>query len=102
VNWGHQNPDGDCICRDSSSALLQTSNDGQSEVSGMSNTVFEREYMQGVLIVERIKQYSEISHNKTKKQNKFSMKQAKKNSFIGVFQERRSHYLKLNLQLGIR
>lgn len=102
ANWSLQNPSGDCICRDSSSALLQTSNEGQSEASGMSNMVSEREYMQGVLIMERIKQYSEILHNKNKRQNKFSMKPVKKSSFMDIFEDRRSYYLKLNLQLGIR
>lgn len=97
-----QNPADDCICRDSSSALPRTSNEGQSEVSVMSNMVFEREYMQGVLIVERLRDCSEKPHNKNKRQSKFSMKQVKKSSFIGTIQNRRSYYLKLNLQLGIR
>lgn len=97
-----QSPADDCICRDSSSALPRISNEGQSEVSVVSNMVFEREYMQGVLIVERLREYSEKPHNKNKRQSKFSMKQVKKSSFIGTFQDRRSYYLKLNLQLGIR
>ncbi|KAI5384642.1 Phosphatidylinositol 4-phosphate 5-kinase 7, variant 2 [Lathyrus oleraceus] len=102
ANWEHHNSSEDCICRDSSSALSQTSNDDPSEVSGKSNMAFEREYMQGVLLVERIRKFSEIPHNKIKRQNKFSVKQVKKKSFVGKIQNRRSYYLKLNLQLGIR
>ncbi|KAG2410392.1 Phosphatidylinositol 4-phosphate 5-kinase [Vigna angularis] len=60
-----------------------------------------REYMQGVLNMERIRHYSEMPH-KNKRQNKLSVKPVKKSSWIDIFGGRRSYYLKLNLQLGIR
>ncbi|RZC12842.1 Phosphatidylinositol 4-phosphate 5-kinase 7 isoform E [Glycine soja] len=96
-----QDPAGDCICRDSSPTLSQTFNESQSEASGVNSLLYEREYMQGVLIMERIRNYSEIPH-KNKRQNTFSVKQAKKSSWIDIFGGSRSYYLKLNLQLGIR
>ena len=100
-NWGLRDPSGDCICCDSSTKSSQSFNEGQSEASGNSTLVYEREYMQGVLIMERIRRYSEISHT-NKRQNKFSVKQVKKSSCMDIFGGRRSYYLKLNLQLGIR
>ncbi|KAJ1405392.1 Phosphatidylinositol-4-phosphate 5-kinase, core [Sesbania bispinosa] len=86
ANWSLQNPAGDCICRDSPPTLQQTFDEGN---------------MQGVLIMERTRKYSEVPH-KNKRQNKFSVKQVKKSSFIDIFGSSRSYYLKLNLQLGIR
>ncbi|RDX95645.1 Phosphatidylinositol 4-phosphate 5-kinase 8, partial [Mucuna pruriens] len=100
-NWNLQDLAGDCICRDSSPTSSQTFNESQSEASGMNTWAYEREYMQGVLISERIRNHSEMS-NKNKRQNKFSVKQVKKSSWIDNFGGRRSYYLKLNLQLGIR
>ena len=77
--WALQNPDG--------STLLQISNKGQSEPSGVSPLLIEREYMQGVLIVEKIRQYSEVTHNnkKNKKHDAFSVKKVKKRSCIWAF-----------------
>ncbi|KAK7359084.1 hypothetical protein VNO77_01030 [Canavalia gladiata] len=100
-NWIRRDPAGDCICRDSLPTPSQTFNESQSEASGTNSLVYEREYMQGVLIMERIRNYSEIAH-KNKRQNKFSAKQVKKSSIFNIFGGRRSYYLKLNLQLGIR
>ncbi|XP_068470286.1 phosphatidylinositol 4-phosphate 5-kinase 7-like isoform X2 [Phaseolus vulgaris] len=100
-NFSLQNPAGDCICRDSSPSVSQTLNESQSEASLSPSLVYEREYMQGVLIMERTRHYSEIPH-KNKRQNKFSVKQVKKSSWIDILGGRRSYYLKLNLQLGIR
>ncbi|XP_027345968.1 phosphatidylinositol 4-phosphate 5-kinase 7-like isoform X2 [Abrus precatorius] len=100
ANWNLQDPAGDCICRDSPT-LLETFNESQSEASDMNSLVYEREYMQGVLIMEKSRNCSDTSH-KNKRQNKFSVKQVKKSSCIDIFGGRRSYYLKLNLQLGIR
>ncbi|RZB96628.1 Phosphatidylinositol 4-phosphate 5-kinase 7 isoform C [Glycine soja] len=96
-----QDPAGGCICRDSSPTLSQTFNESQSEATSVNSLVYEREYMQGVLIMERIRNYSEMPH-KNKRQNKYSVKQVKKGSWIDIFGGSRSYYLKLNLQLGIR
>ncbi|OIW19297.1 hypothetical protein TanjilG_20422 [Lupinus angustifolius] len=96
-----RDPAGDRTCHDSSSTVLQTFGESQSEASGTSTLVYEREYMQGVLIMERTKKYSESSH-KNKRQNKFNVTPVKKSSCMDIFGGRRSYYLKLNLQLGIR
>ncbi|KAK7247313.1 hypothetical protein RIF29_42194 [Crotalaria pallida] len=92
---------GECICHGSSSTVSQNFDEEKSEESGTSSEVYEREYMQGVLIMERTRKYSESSH-KNKRQNKFSVKPVKKSSFMDIFGGRRTYYLKLNLQLGIR
>ncbi|KAI4299000.1 hypothetical protein L6164_032500 [Bauhinia variegata] len=89
------------ISHDSSCRLSHTSDESQPDGPDKSSLVYEREYMQGVLIMERIRKHSE-SPNKNKWQNKFSVKQVKKNSCLDIFRGRRSYYLKLNLQLGIR
>jgi len=92
----------DCVCHDSSLALSNDLDEDQSEASSVKSTlVYEREYVQGVLIMERISECSESSRKK-KQQNKFSVKQVKKSSCLDNFQGQRSYYLKLNLQLGIR
>ncbi|XP_057416588.1 phosphatidylinositol 4-phosphate 5-kinase 7-like isoform X2 [Lotus japonicus] len=101
ANWSIENPAGDCICCDSAPTLSQTLNEGQPEASGNRALVYEREYVQGVLIMERVGKYSDVSH-KNKRPNKFSMKQVKKSSFMDILGGRRTYYLKLNLQLGIR
>lgn len=85
---------------DSSSLTLSHAFDeDQSETLGKRTLVYEREYVQGVLIMERI---SEHSSCKIKQQNKFSVDQVNKSSLVDIFGGQRSYYLKLNLQLGIR
>ncbi|CAL0325064.1 unnamed protein product [Lupinus luteus] len=101
ADWSLRDPAGDCICHDSSSTESQTLDGGQSEASGTSTLVYEREYMQGVLITERTRTYSDLSP-KNKRQNKFSVKPVMKSSLMDIFGGRQSYYLKLNLQLGIR
>ena len=96
-----QDPAGGCICRDSSPTLSQTFNESQSEASGVNSLLYEREYMQGVLMMERVRSYSERPH-KSERREAFSVKQVKKGSWIDIFGGSRSYYLKLNLQLGIR
>ena len=102
TNWSLHDPDGDFMCRDSSITLSHAFDEGsQSEASGQSNMVYEREYVQGVLIMERIRECSESSH-KNKRQNKFSVNQVEKCSYVDIFRGHQSYFLNLNLQLGIR
>ncbi|KAJ1435008.1 Phosphatidylinositol-4-phosphate 5-kinase, core [Sesbania bispinosa] len=101
TNWSTRDPAQDCICNDSSLTLHHAFDEDQPEASGKSTLVYEREYIQGVLIMERISECSESSH-KNKQHNKFSVKQVKKSSCVDIFGGQRSYYLKLNLQLGIR
>lgn len=87
---------------DSSRASSLTSDEGQSEARDKVTWVYEREYMQGVLIMERTRKYSELSHKK-KWKNEFSVQPVKRSSCVDIFGSgHQSHYLKLNLQLGIR
>lgn len=90
----------DFISHDSSCMLLPTSEECEHELDN-NMLVYEREYMQGVLIKERVRNYAEISQ-KHKQRNKFQGKALNKSSCLGIFGGRRSNYLRLNLQLGIR
>ncbi|KAF7803634.1 phosphatidylinositol 4-phosphate 5-kinase 7-like isoform X1 [Senna tora] len=101
ANWNQYDPAQESTHRDSSRALSLTSDEGQSEAPEKITWVYEREYMQGVLIMERTRKYSELSHKK-KWQNTFTAQQVKKSSCVDIFGGRQSYYLKLNLQLGIR
>ncbi|PQQ09408.1 phosphatidylinositol 4-phosphate 5-kinase 7 isoform X2 [Prunus yedoensis var. nudiflora] len=85
---------------DSLCSLSHASEEGQPEAQDNSS-VYEREYMQGVLIKERASNYTEISR-KSKQRNKIAVMQEKR-SCIDIFgAHSRSYYLMLNLQLGIR
>ncbi|XP_010547556.1 PREDICTED: phosphatidylinositol 4-phosphate 5-kinase 7 [Tarenaya hassleriana] len=61
--------------------------------------VYEREYMQGVLIRERVLSCGDMSH-KTKPPSR--PKEVGTSTCINLFGGRQSYYLMLNLQLGIR
>ncbi|PSS29162.1 Phosphatidylinositol 4-phosphate 5-kinase [Actinidia chinensis var. chinensis] len=81
--------------------LTHSSDGGQHEVEDNASVVFEREYMQGVLIKEWIRKSTGLSY-KSKHRRKFYTKEMKKRSFVDIFEGHRSCYLMLNLQLGIR
>ncbi|KAL5562807.1 hypothetical protein UlMin_032554 [Ulmus minor] len=85
----------------SSCTLAQTSEEGHNDSQDSNTLVYEREYMQGVLIKERIRKYSELSRH-CKHANEFHADKLVKRSCMNVFEDRWSHYLRLNLQLGIR
>ncbi|KAH7833671.1 hypothetical protein Vadar_008602 [Vaccinium darrowii] len=81
------------------SRMLSHSSDGDElDVPENSTVVFDREYMQGVLIKERIRRNT----YKSKQRGKHHSKEVKRRSCIDIFEGRRSYYLRLNLQLGIR
>lgn len=71
----------------------------QQEVEHSGSQVYEREYMQGVLIKERIINYTGRS-NSIKQRGK--SKEARKKSLVSTSSGLQSYYLMLNLQLGIR
>ncbi|XP_028800956.1 phosphatidylinositol 4-phosphate 5-kinase 7 isoform X2 [Neltuma alba] len=100
-SWTRHPPPQECICDDYSRRLPLTSDGGHSEDPDKITWVYEREYMQGVLIMEKTRKYSEVSR-KNKWQNKFGVQQVKPSSCVDIFGGSRSYYLKLNLQLGIR
>nr|GMD08878.1 phosphatidylinositol 4-phosphate 5-kinase 8 [Ipomoea batatas] len=86
---------------DASSMLSNNSLDGQSDLLDNSTVAYEREYMQGVLIKERVRTVTRLSL-KSKQKRKFHAKEVKRSSCIDFFKGRKSYYLMLNLQLGIR
>ncbi|PNX80967.1 phosphatidylinositol-4-phosphate 5-kinase 8-like protein [Trifolium pratense] len=73
-------------------------NEDQSKTFDMSCVVYEREYKEGILIMENIIKYPDKSHNnKNKGQNKCSLKLVKKSSYIWTFFKTVRVNLKLNL-----
>ncbi|XP_010657695.1 phosphatidylinositol 4-phosphate 5-kinase 8 isoform X1 [Vitis vinifera] len=92
------------LAHDTSGMLSHASDEDQHEMRDCCTLVYEREYMQGVLIKEKIRS-SAVPSEKNKQRSKFHAKEAKQRSCMGIFedhQRRRSYYLMLNLQLGIR
>ncbi|XP_050210026.1 phosphatidylinositol 4-phosphate 5-kinase 7 [Mercurialis annua] len=87
------------ISNESSHMFSEASDVAQKELQGKSTVIYEREYMQGVLVKERIKTVEKSS--KSKQKSKFQVK-VKKNSCVDFFEGHQSYYLMLNLQLGIR
>ncbi|CAH1445187.1 unnamed protein product [Lactuca virosa] len=88
--------------------LSYTSDEGESvdddvgeSLDDNSTVVCEREYIQGVLINERIKNNAGVLYKK-EQQRKFHMKEVERKSSLDIFEGRKSSYLMLNLQLGIR
>ncbi|XP_047337500.1 phosphatidylinositol 4-phosphate 5-kinase 8-like [Impatiens glandulifera] len=79
--------------------LSQSAYEGQTEVNG--TIVYEREYMQGVLIKERATKCERRPH-KSIKVNKFQTEETRKKSGANDAKKSKSYNLMLNLQLGIR
>lgn len=81
--------------------LSSLSHDDQSEHQNDINVIYEREYMQGVLKMERI-----ISQNLLKPEKNKMLKKNQKNPVGGhgetIYKGHKSYHLMLNLQLGIR
>lgn len=90
----------DMLACDSSSVLSQSSDD-KSDFLETGSVAYEREYTQGVLIKERIINISRLSR-KSKQRIKFHAKEVKRRSCVYFLEGRKSYYLMLNLQLGIR
>ncbi|XP_030459126.1 phosphatidylinositol 4-phosphate 5-kinase 8-like isoform X1 [Syzygium oleosum] len=100
-NWSLLDPERELVSQESSSQVPEVPEERQDKMQDGSSLVYEREYMQGVLILERIRNYEELMH-KTKQKNKFHGKESKKRPCMDMPLGDRSYYLKLNLQLGIR
>nr|GEV49453.1 phosphatidylinositol 4-phosphate 5-kinase 8 [Tanacetum cinerariifolium] len=81
--------------------LSYISDDGEGELDYDSSVAWEREYMQGVLMRERVKNNVGLS-SKNKQPNKSLASEVKKKSCVDIFEGHKSYYLMLNLQLGIR
>ncbi|CAO2829917.1 unnamed protein product [Amaranthus hypochondriacus] len=90
----------DLSLKEKSCKLVNTSNDDQFDGQEENDVVFEREYMQGVLIRERIKK-NDGKSSKVKSHSKFSIKPKSRSCFT-TSRGNQSHYFMLNLQLGIR
>lgn len=75
--------------------------DGQHEHENGSVLVFEREYMQGVLVVERPRNWNPGTPHKNKWCPALRTKHSKGRGEI-IYKGHKSYYLMLNLQLGIR
>lgn len=85
--------------RESSRTLSFISEEGGSQANDSCNVVYVREYMQGVLIKEKVRNNEAGMSNKNKSKNKFPGKERPNEVF---FKGHGSYFLLLNLQLGIR
>ncbi|XP_024979412.1 phosphatidylinositol 4-phosphate 5-kinase 8 [Cynara cardunculus var. scolymus] len=81
--------------------LSHISDEGESDLDDDSSEVWEREYMQGVLMKERIKKNAGVP-SKGKQQSKRQANDVKKRSCVDIYEGHKSYFLMLNLQLGIR
>ncbi|XP_071715364.1 phosphatidylinositol 4-phosphate 5-kinase 8-like [Rutidosis leptorrhynchoides] len=91
----------DFFTSETTDMLSHMSDEGGSELDDDSSVAWEREYMQGVLMKERVKNNAGGSA-KSKQQIKFHANDGKKKSCVDIFEGHKSYYLMLNLQLGIR
>ncbi|KAE8716916.1 Phosphatidylinositol 4-phosphate 5-kinase 8 [Hibiscus syriacus] len=89
------------VRHNSSGTFSLGSDAGQSVVQENAAIVYEREYMQGVMIKERVRDYTELSQ-KAEKKTKRHAKETEKISCVAIFKGKNSYHLMLNLQLGIR
>ncbi|KAK6945598.1 Phosphatidylinositol-4-phosphate 5-kinase, core [Dillenia turbinata] len=85
----------------SSSLPSQAFDDEKNEVQHDGNLIYEREYVQGVLMKERIKREKEPPQRSTWRCT-LGKKRVRTKSCVDIFEGHRSCYLMLNLQLGIR
>lgn len=86
--------------RESSRRLSFISEEGEGLGNDHSNIVYVREYMQGVLIKEKVRKNVAGASNKNKSKNKFPGKVERPRKVF--FKGHGSYFLMLNLQLGIR
>jgi 1-phosphatidylinositol-4-phosphate 5-kinase len=66
------------------------------------NLVYEREYMQGVLIMERPRYWDELKATSTKNRKQNLWRRHVKGPGETIYKGHKSYFLMLNLQLGIR
>lgn len=92
-------PPRDFLHHGPSSKSARSFDSGQSEIRDKNPIVFEREYMQGVLIKERIMSSIDMSHRARPLNLTKEVTVSTCVSFLGG---KWNHYLMLNLQLGIR
>ncbi|KAL4348824.1 hypothetical protein GQ457_17G001910 [Hibiscus cannabinus] len=100
-NSGFSDSGREFVRHNSSGTFSLDSDADQSVAQENTAVVYEREYMQGVMIKERIRDYTELSR-KAEKQTKSVVKGTQKSSCVGIFKGESSYHLMLNLQLGIR
>ncbi|KAF4362174.1 phosphatidylinositol 4-phosphate 5-kinase 8 isoform X1 [Cannabis sativa] len=99
--WSRSDSSREFLCNDSSCALSHAYGGSQNLSQDNDASVYEREYMQGVLIKEKIRSHAEIPR-KQKEHKAFHADEVKKSSCYNIFDGHWSQYLRLNLQLGIR
>lgn len=92
--FSHQ--ESSCACR-----VTGLTNENKQENRDNNSIVFEREYMQGVLIKEKIRNYAELLH-KSEQKKKLHENEVNMRADDDISTSHRSYHLMLNLQLGIR
>ncbi|KAK8563150.1 hypothetical protein V6N12_011206 [Hibiscus sabdariffa] len=100
-NSRHSGSSREFVRHNSSGTFSLGSDAGHIEVQENATVVYEREYMQGVMIKERVRDYTELSP-KGEKKTKRHPKETENISCVAIFKGKNSYHLMLNLQLGIR
>lgn len=89
------------LSQDSSLTLFSSSDDGQHKLQHDNVLIYEREYVQGVLIMERARSSDSGAKHTKKWHHKIRRKQPR-GPGEAIHKGHKSYYLMLNLQLGIR
>ncbi|KZV30369.1 phosphatidylinositol 4-phosphate 5-kinase 8-like [Dorcoceras hygrometricum] len=97
---GHSNSARENLSHERSCDISNSIHDRQTEWTDDMKVVYEREYIQGVLMKERVRNMSTLSR-KGDYRFKFG-KEVRSYSCMDIFDGQRSNYLILDLQLGIR
>ncbi|XP_008802077.1 phosphatidylinositol 4-phosphate 5-kinase 1 isoform X2 [Phoenix dactylifera] len=99
--WNLSDSAGSVLSQDSSLTLSSSSDEGQHKLQHDNVLVYEREYAQGILIMERTRSSDSGVKRKTKWHHKIQRKQPS-GPGEAIHKGHKSYYLMLNLQLGIR
>lgn len=100
-NWSALDPDKELASDEELCIVSDVPCEDQHGMVNDSTKFYEREYMQGVLIKEKVRKNAKPLA-KSKEKNKFTGKEAEPRSCADIPIIHRSYYLMLNLQLGIR
>ncbi|WOK97692.1 phosphatidylinositol 4-phosphate 5-kinase 1-like [Canna indica] len=98
--WNIGDIGGSSLSENTSHTLCSSSDEGQHELLDASVLVYDREYMQGVLITENVRYYDYEKPQRNKRH--CMMRKQSKGPGETIYRGHRSYYLMLNLQLGIR
>lgn len=94
--------EGGCALSQEVCNTASSSAEGERRMEKERDLVYEREYMQGVLIMERPRYWDELKAMSTKNWKQNSWRRHVKGPGETIYKGHKSYFLMLNLQLGIR